>query len=349
MQTHVYVGASARTGGHVSGVFRREAGGASWQHLAAGFSGDTHVHALAVHPDDPAVVFAATSTGLYRSRDRGGEWQRLVAPAEGEQMWSVLVHPSDHGTILAGTAPLGLYRSDDGGETWRRMPSPAIAERMVGAFPSRVMRLAVSPSRPDEIYAGMEVNGTMRSDDGGETWADCSDPLVRLSHQPNLQSAILTKDTAEGMLDVHAICVSPDHPGTAFLALRMGLFRSEDRGATWQDLGIGQHAPHLRYGRDIVVAPWDASDMFSCVADAARGRAGRLYRSRDAGNTWAQFDHSIDVRSTMMAVALTASDPRQVHCVTRGGQTFSTEDDGASWQEFAMPEGAGAAVAVACG
>jgi photosystem II stability/assembly factor-like uncharacterized protein len=349
MQTHVYVGASARTGGAISGVFRRSANDGDWQHLTSGFVGDTQVHALAVHPDDPAVVFAATSTGLYRSGNRGAQWQRLVVPADGEQMWSVLVHPSDHRTIVTGTAPLGLYRSDDGGETWRRMPRPAIAERMVGAFPARVMRLAVSPARPNEIYAGMEVNGAMRSDDGAETWTDCSDPLVKLSRQPNLQSAILTKDTAEGMLDVHAISVSPDHPGTVFLALRMGLFGSHDRGATWQDLDIGQHAPHLRYGRDIVVTPWDASDMFACIADASRGRAGRLYRTRDGGENWAQFDHSVNVRSTMMAVALTPFDRRQAHCVTRGGQTFSTGDDGESWREFVMPEGSGAAVAVACG
>lgn len=349
MPTHVYVGASARTGGNVSGVYRRLANDDRWQHLTSGFAGDTHVHALAVHPDDPAVVYAATSTGLYRSRDRGGEWRRLVTPAEGEQMWSVLVHPAQHRTILAGTAPLGIYRSDDGGETWRRMPRPAVAERMVGAFPARVMRLAVSPSRPDEIYAAMEVNGAMRSDDGGETWTDCSNPLVELSREPTLQSAILTKDTAEGMLDVHALCAAPHHPGTVFLALRMGLFRSGDHGTTWQDLDIGQHAPHLRYGRDIVVAPWDASDMFACVADAARGRTGRLYRTRDGGRNWAQFDHSIDVRSTMMAVALTPSDRHQVHCVTRGGQTFSTDDDGRTWRDFPMPDGAGAAVAVACG
>ena len=349
MPTHVYVGSSARTGGTISGVFRREANDGTWRHLSAGFADDTHVHAVTVHPDDPAVVFAATSTGLYRSADRGAEWKRLVEPAPGEQMWSFLIHPADHRIMLTGCAPLGLYRSDDGGETWRRLPRPAIGERMVDCFPSRVMRLGVAPSRPDEIYAGMEVNGAMRSDNGGESWVDCSDPLVALSKQPQLESAILSKDKAEGMLDVHAICVSPDHPGTAILALRMGLFRTEDRGATWQDLGIGQHAAHLRYGRDIVVAPWDPADMFACVADAARGKAGRLYRSHDSGKSWAQVDHSIDVKSTMMAVALTPSDRRQAHCVTRGGQTFSTLDDGGSWREFAMPDGAGTAVAVACG
>jgi photosystem II stability/assembly factor-like uncharacterized protein len=220
---------------------------------------------------------------------------------------------------------------------------------MVGAFPSRIMRLAIAPSRPEEIYAAMEVNGAMRSDDGGETWHDCSDPLATLSRQPHLQSAILTKDTAEGMLDVHAVCVPPTEPGTAILALRMGLFRSEDRGGSWQDLGIGRHAAHLRYGRDIVSAPWNPDVIYACVADAARGQAGRLYRSQDRGQTWAQFDHGIDVRSTMMAVALAPADPRQAHCVTRGGQSFSTVDGGHTWHEYDLPQGSGAAVAMACG
>ena len=38
----------------------------------------------------------------------------------------------------------------------------------------------------DVIWAGMEVNGAMRSDDGGESWTDLSDDLVTLSRQPQL-------------------------------------------------------------------------------------------------------------------------------------------------------------------
>ncbi len=343
MQTQVYVGTSARTGGSISGVFRRSAHGGAWTHAIAGFADDTHVHAIAVHPDDPATVFAATSTGLYRSRDRGDRWTRLVAPEGEEQMWSVLVHPDDHRVILTGCAPLAVYRSDDAGEAFRKMPRPAIGERMVDCFASRIMRMSVDGG---SIFAGLEVNGAMRSDDGGESWIDCSDPLVALSKQPFYESAILSKDKAEGMLDVHAVCSAQ---GATFLALRMGLFRSVDRGASWQDLGIGQHAAHLRYGRDIVVSPWDSSDMFAAVADSSRGVAGRLYRSRDAGASWKQIDHSVTVASTMMAVGLTAADRKQAHGVTRRGQTFSTLDDGASWLEVGLPDGAGSAVAIACG
>ena len=105
-------------------------------------------------------------------------------------MWSVLIHPSDSRVLLTGTAPLGLYRSDDAGASWRQMPRPALGERLAGAFASRIMRLAIAPSRGDEIYAALEVNGVMRSTDGGESWMDCSDPLVELAAQPHLQSAI---------------------------------------------------------------------------------------------------------------------------------------------------------------
>ncbi|MSP00214.1 MAG: hypothetical protein EXR07_04060 [Acetobacteraceae bacterium] len=349
MQTYVYAGTSARTGGTVNGVFRRAVDDGRWERLTDGMPESAHVHAIAIHPTNTSNVFAATSTGVYRSLDNGAHWSRVVEPAPREQMWSVLVHPTNPRTILVGTAPLGLYRSDDGGGTWRRMPKPDVGERMVGCFPSRVMRLGIAPSRPDEIWAGLEVNGAMHSADGGETWTDRSDSLVALSKQPHLESAILSKDNAEGMLDVHAICVSPAAPGTAFLALRMGLFRSDNGGASWDDLGIGEHAAHLRYGRDIVVAPWDSNTMFACVSDKARGEAGRIYRSQDLGRSWSQFDHSIDVRSTMMAVALTPEDAAQAHCVTRGGQTFSTMDGGKSWREYDLPDGAGAAVAVACG
>src|SRR3984957_1919057 len=223
MQSNLYVGVSNRTGGDVSALYRRAAEGDLW--TLCGLPPRTHVHAVAVDPGDPAVIYAAASSGLYRSRDRGETWRRLTEPEGREQFWSVLIHPTSPGTILAGTAPLGLHRSDDGGETWRRMPRPDIAERVVGAFPSRIMRRAIAPPRPDTIWAGMEVNGAMRSDDGGESWIDLSDELVNLAKRTHLQSALLTKDTAEGMLDVHAICVSPAAPDSPFLALRMGLFR----------------------------------------------------------------------------------------------------------------------------
>ena len=71
MRSYVYAGVSARTGGTISGLFRRATDQDRWVHATAGMPDDTHVHAITVHPDDPATIFAATSAGLFRSRDHG--------------------------------------------------------------------------------------------------------------------------------------------------------------------------------------------------------------------------------------------------------------------------------------
>ena len=84
------------------------------------------------------------------------------------------------------------------------------------------------------------------------------------------------------------------------------------------------------------------------VGTSARtgGSVSGVFRRGASDGAW---HHLVNVRSTMMAVALMAADRRQAHCVTRRGQTFSTLDDCGSWREVGLPEGAGSAVAVACG
>ena len=184
---------------------------------------------------------------------------------------------------------------------------------------------AIDPAQPDHIYAALEVGGAMRSLDGGETWEDGSADLVKLSELPHLKSRIVSDSEMEGMLDGHALCVSGAASGTVFLALRMGLFRSTDRAAHWQDMEVGRFSP-LTYGRDIRVSPQDPRVLYACLSPAARSEDGSLYRSADLGETWSRFDHGVKAESTMMAVALHPRDADRVYCVSRTGQVFGTED-----------------------
>jgi photosystem II stability/assembly factor-like uncharacterized protein len=50
----------------------------------------------------------------------------------------------------------------------------------------------------------------------------------------------------------------------------------------------------------------------------------------------------------MMAVAVHPRDPARVYCVSRCGQVFGTEDAGASWREYPLPEGVADVYTVAC-
>jgi photosystem II stability/assembly factor-like uncharacterized protein len=65
-----------------SGLHSTVNDGFAWKPAqAAGLKGDPH--ALAVHPDDAAIVAVATSTGIYLSRDSGNRFEAAAEKGEG--------------------------------------------------------------------------------------------------------------------------------------------------------------------------------------------------------------------------------------------------------------------------
>lgn len=344
--SQVFVGAAKWTSGAIGGLFGQVAGEQHWQRLTKGLPEAVAVQAITVHPADLDVIYVGTDAGPYRSSDGGTNWERLGFP-EPREVWSITVHPRDPRVVYAGASPAGVYRSDDGGDRWRRLSRAVQPERLKMSFACRVMRIAVEAGRPDELYAALEVGGVMRSLDSGEHWGDCGADLVKLAERPHLKSRMQSDSEAEGMLDAHAVCVSAAAPGSVFLAVRVGLFRSDDRGSSWRDLEIGRFSP-LTYGRDIRVAPHDPRTLYACLSPAARSEDGSLYRSTDLGATWTRVDHGVKARATMMALALHPRDPDQVCCVSRCGQVFGTQDGGRTWGESRLPDGVTDVYAIAC-
>ena len=346
--THVYVGAAQSMEGTMGGIFRHTIGDGGWQRLTNGLPADAQVHAVTVHPDHLETVFIGTTKGAFRSTNHGDRWERLNLGGEPD-IWSIAIHPKNPRVLYAGASPPAVYRSDDGGDTWRQTADPGLPhDRVVMGFACRVMRLDVDPNSPDDIYATLEANGCMRSRNGGQSWEDCTADLIRFCEQPKYKSRIGSQTELEGMLDGHALACTAAAPGTVFLANRMGLFRSSDKGQTWQDMEINRFSP-LTYGRDIRVSPHDPKVLFACLSPAARSTDGSIYKSEDVGHTWKRFDHDIKAEATMMAVAIHPQDPNQVYGVSRFGQVFATQDGGNSWSETRLPEGARDVYAVACG
>jgi photosystem II stability/assembly factor-like uncharacterized protein len=326
------------------GVFRRAADGGDWEHVLS----HLETHTVCVHPTDPAVVLAGTTDGVWRSRDRGKTFARTQFPDSAKQIWSFLVDAANPQRIYAGGSPVDVYRSDDTGESWQRLTRPALPMRAPCPFPPRVMRMAQHPRRPEEIYAAIEVGGVMRTRDGGATWEDCADDLVRLAELPHLKSKIISDTFAEGMLDGHAIAISPADPDAVILAARMGLFRSADQGRTWQDMELKRFSP-VTYGRDIKVSPQDGKTMYAALSVAAASHDGGVWRSQDAGRTWQRFD-KVQVHGTIMSLALHPSDPQQVYVGARyNGEVFATQDGGASWAAMPLPGPVKDIYSVACG
>jgi photosystem II stability/assembly factor-like uncharacterized protein len=327
-----------------AGVFRRAAENASWDYVLK----DLEAFTVFVHPRDPSLVFAGTSDGVYRSTDHGATFKRANFPDKDMQVWSFMADPSNPKRMLAGGSPVAVYRSDDGGESWVRTPNLNLPVHAKMPFACRVMRFAPHPRQPNEIYAVLEVSGVMRSIDGGESWSDCSTDLLRLAEQePRLRSKLVSDTHAEGMLDGHAICTSAADPDGVIIAVRMGLFRSQDQGKTWQDLRVDRFSP-FTYGRDVRVSPQDPSTLFACLSVAASSKDGALYRSQDIGKTWQRFD-KVQPHGTLMSVSLHPSDAKQVYIAARYGEVFGTQDGGASWSETPLPSDVQHIYALSCG
>ncbi|MEZ5849444.1 MAG: hypothetical protein R3D68_02175 [Hyphomicrobiaceae bacterium] len=314
------------------GIFRREGADGAWVNVLPGLEAYT----VNVHPTDANVVLAGTEDGVYRSTDAGATFTRANFPDTKKQVWCFLVDSRDPKRILAGASPVDIYRSDDMGASWRLMPNPNIPSRCEGPFAHRVMRMVQSPTRPDEVYAALEIAGAARTLNFGESWDDCSLHLLELAEQPHLKSKIVTQSFAEGMLDGHAITMSAADPDGVILACRMGLFRSTDKGRTWTDMEMGRFSP-TTYGRDVKVSPQDPKTIYAALSVAAASHDGGVYRSTDAGQTWSRYD-KVQVHGTIMSIGLSQSDPNKFIIGARyQGEVFATADGGATWQAMPIP------------
>jgi photosystem II stability/assembly factor-like uncharacterized protein len=336
-----YVGRPEQKG--KCGVFRRPAKSGTWSNVLA----DVETHTVLVNPSNPDIVLAGTIDGVWISTDHGTTFKRAAFPDK-VQIWSFLVDRRDPKRIIAGASPVAFYESCDMGATWTAQPDSGIKEREKCAFRHRAMRMVQHPTRPDTIYAALEVNGVVRSDDFGRTWTDCSEDLIALARHPHLKSSILTQNDAEGMLDGHAITMSAADPEAVMLACRMGLFRSSDRGKSWHDMEMKRFSP-VTYGRDVRVSAQDPKTVYAALSVAAASHDGGLYRSRDAGKTWSRFD-KVQVHGTIMSIGLSDHNPNEVYIGARyEGEVFGTQDGGETWTSMPIPGPVKDIYCIACG
>ena len=314
-QTYVYVGAEN------SGLYRLNPGSDHWQELTNGLPENPIVPGIAIHPSNPAIIYAGTQNGPYRSTDRGDHWERLDYPDLAPPVWTFLFRPRDPNVMYLGTAPGELYRSRNAGDSWQKLNFPRGASEISMAFPTRVIGLTADPNFPDEMYAALEVAGVMRSLDGGDTWDEITGTLA----------------PSEDTLDLHGVQCTAASPRTVFITTRVGPFIGPDRGSEWLPINFGQFS-EITYTRDLYAAPHDPNLLYVSIGAAARSRQGALYRSRDLFKTFERVGPPENANSTMMAVRLDPRAPDRVFCAARDGQVFGTQDNGQTWQSHPLPE-----------
>jgi photosystem II stability/assembly factor-like uncharacterized protein len=164
-----------------------------------------------------------------------------------------------------------VYKSTDGGETWRAIGLPG----------QRILTLAVDPTTPTTLYAGVREGGVQRSDDGGATWR-----AVGLPGR-----------------SVRALAIHPVEPATLFAGTNdngdNALFRSTDGGATWSE------SVRTGYGgiTAVVIDPNAPETVY------AANENGKILRSTDGGATWSREKGSPLFSSSLLLVTDPAQPP----------------------------------------
>jgi len=264
----------------LGGTWKTTDAGASWTLLEEAPISAT---SLSVDPHNPDVLFLGdrSTPTVWRSLDAGGTWKR-VADFTGDGallVMRVLVHD---GTVYASTFHHGLsggdlYRSRNNGDTW---------DRITGSLPKGILDIAVDPRDTNAIYVTTNINSAYVSRDGGDTWSHIAEfPDVGaydIEIHP-ADSSILYASARGGSLPDWFTRMSGDHPDGITFSQSAGVYRSTDKGATWEQ--ILETWPSCRAVR---VHP-DHPELLFAV-DLFDG----LLVSRDGGATWTQENTGIE-------------------------------------------------------
>ena len=307
-------------------------GGQSWRQGPV--TGLAHAAArLTASPLNPRRAYlAAYEAGVYRTDDGGQTWAHLAAYPS-DYAHSVLAHPGEPDTIYAGSEPATVFRSTDGGDTWDEFAGfRAVPESSEWGFhsptrDSHVRDLRVAPNDAGRLYAGIEVGGMVRSDDGGTSWKQL----------PGLDD------------DIHCVHLSGDRPESIYVATARAPYRSDDGGANWLLINTGLER---RYTLHIAAAPDDADLVLVTVSENARRGNPQFYRSTDAGQNWTLVDGlgaGENPEDMVVAFDWDPQDANRVYAGTDGGGLYSSADRGLTWQRLPvqLPTVAVGALAVA--
>ena len=323
-KTLIYVGAEA------SGLYRKEAGESRWENLTRGMAPSAQARTIAIHPQNPKIVFAGTQRGVYRSKDQGDNWERMNL-TEGRVVWSIKFHPNDPNVMFLGTEGSEVFKSEDAGENWTYQSTISNPDSVQMAFATRILGLAIESSNPNHMFAALEVGGAARSSDAGKSWQ-------------------LTNNNFAGdvdLMDLHGVAVGSADSSSVFISNRVGVWRTRDRGDNWENLQFERFSG-IKYSRGIQASPNDPNTLYACVGMDFGSAEGGVLRTTDQGDTWERFDKGVSAQSTTFGVAINNQNPEQVYFCTRRGGVFGTHDAGTSWSEDALPEGVTNVISVAC-
>jgi photosystem II stability/assembly factor-like uncharacterized protein len=279
---------------------------------------------------------------IFQAEDAAGDWDQaegVALPGGGEQalerIWVIVAGERD-GLLYAGGDPGVLFQSDDGGATWQINEAlwehPTRERWQPGGGGLCLHSIVTWPQAPERLTVAISAAGVWHTSDGGATWERGNEGLVPRYVPEEAQ------ETEIGLC-VHRLERAPRRPERLFMQFHGGVYRSDDAGLSWTEVGAGLPSD---FGFPLALDPADPDSAFvvPLVADTDRvtpeGRV-RVYETRDAGATWSARGEGLPQEQAYLTVLRRACDTvgegssLELYFGATSGEVFASGDAGATW------------------
>ncbi len=264
-----------------------------------------------------------------------------ASPSQEEviKVWNIQPgRANEPGVLYAGAQPASLFKSSDRGESWELVEGlydhPQRGQWNPGAGGLALHSIVLDPRDKDRMYVAVSAAGVYRTDDGGKTWAPKNKNV-----RADFNGEHLYPEFGQC---VHKLDMNPARPDVLFQQNHCGVYRSDNCGDDWIDIGEGRLPS--RFGFPMVVHPHDPHTAYIALEESDEFRMSvgskfAVWRSRDDGQSWdcrteglPQKAHLVVLREAMAADRL---DQAGIYVGTNTGQLFYSRDEGETWEMLA--------------
>jgi len=236
-----------------NGILYSLNGGESWINPEGLSKGN--VVAIAVHPKDKCVVYAARLNQIMKTENCQRDWKEVFFDARTDKRFtSIAIDWFNPNVVYATTDGGDIVRSSNNGDTW------SVVYRLDGVA---LKNIIVDPHDSRVLYVSAFGQGILKTVDGGQNWEKIRDTLSEIDSKTR-RSTLVVAD--------------PSTKDRVYQVSDYGILRSDDAGASWQALTLPSPPDSVKI-LAFAVNPKDAKQLVYATPSS-------VVFSADGGATW---------------------------------------------------------------
>lgn len=196
--------------------------------------------------------------GISRSSMAGEDSYQVLADAVNAIVQ--LPDPETGRLFFLAATNIGVFRSTDPTKGWKHLPYG-------DGIDPRTTCISINQRKPELIWVGTAASGALVSRDGGTSW---------------MRTSELPPD-----VPVNTIALDPQRPDYVYVGTKQAFYSSHDGGRTWSRRGGNLPSGDFT---SILINPRNGDEIFVGNAYQNGEIGGGVYRTVNAGTTWARID-----------------------------------------------------------